>query len=359
MEAVKWLSDNSFLWTTVGRGASPRKSILDRPDYKTAGPALGRARRLRRGHELRDRGRDPGRRRARLHDLFGRQLPRQDARGRVGRPGPSRRTRWRRSRSSGRRTSTPAEPAGLEASRGSALAHRGVGPAGRGIAGPRDRDRCGGRGSTGPATPSSPSSPSPSSLFNIAARPVRRLCQLHRVGHHRRRRLGRARQLHAPPSATSGCASPSSTSLLYALIIVPGVVRRSALAFALFVNQGWPLSGLARTLLFTPNVVSATVIGLVWVWVLDTQFGVLNHYLGYLGIGADPLADQHATGRWSASRSPRSGGTSGSPSCCCSPRCRTCRASSTRPPRSTAPAACATLLARDPAAPPARRSAWS
>ncbi|HSI40761.1 MAG TPA: extracellular solute-binding protein [Xanthobacteraceae bacterium] len=37
MAAVKWLSDNSFLWTTVGRGASPRKSILDRPDYKTAG----------------------------------------------------------------------------------------------------------------------------------------------------------------------------------------------------------------------------------------------------------------------------------------------------------------------------------
>lgn len=37
MEAVKWLSDNSFLWTTEGRGASPRKSILDRPDYKTAG----------------------------------------------------------------------------------------------------------------------------------------------------------------------------------------------------------------------------------------------------------------------------------------------------------------------------------
>lgn len=37
LEAVKWLSDNSFLWTTVGRGASPRKSILGRDDYKTAG----------------------------------------------------------------------------------------------------------------------------------------------------------------------------------------------------------------------------------------------------------------------------------------------------------------------------------
>jgi multiple sugar transport system substrate-binding protein len=37
MQTVKWLSDNSFLWTTVGRGASPRKSILERPDYKTTG----------------------------------------------------------------------------------------------------------------------------------------------------------------------------------------------------------------------------------------------------------------------------------------------------------------------------------
>lgn len=37
MDAVKWLSDNSFLWTTVGRGATPRKSILARADYQTAG----------------------------------------------------------------------------------------------------------------------------------------------------------------------------------------------------------------------------------------------------------------------------------------------------------------------------------
>lgn len=70
----------------------------------------------------------------------------------------------------------------------------------------------------------------------------------------------------------------------YAVIIVPGVTVLG-LAFALFVNQRWPLSSLARTILFTPNVVSATVIGLIWVWVLDTQYGVLNHYLGYLGIG--------------------------------------------------------------------------
>ena len=37
MQAVKWLSDNSLLWTTKGRGASPRTSIQNNPEYKTAG----------------------------------------------------------------------------------------------------------------------------------------------------------------------------------------------------------------------------------------------------------------------------------------------------------------------------------
>lgn len=75
--------------------------------------------------------------------------------------------------------------------------------------------------------------------------------------------------------------------LLYGLIIVPGVTVLG-LTFALFVNQGYPLSGLARTLFFAPNVVSATVIGLVWVWLLDTQFGLINQYLGFIGIDAIP-----------------------------------------------------------------------
>ena len=75
--------------------------------------------------------------------------------------------------------------------------------------------------------------------------------------------------------------------LLYGVLIVPSVTMLG-LAFALFVNRGYPLSGLARSLFFAPNVVSATVIGLVWVWLLDTQYGLLNHYLGFLGIEAVP-----------------------------------------------------------------------
>jgi ABC-type glycerol-3-phosphate transport system substrate-binding protein len=36
-EAIKWLSDNSFYWCTSGRGTALRKSVLARPDFKTAG----------------------------------------------------------------------------------------------------------------------------------------------------------------------------------------------------------------------------------------------------------------------------------------------------------------------------------
>jgi len=75
--------------------------------------------------------------------------------------------------------------------------------------------------------------------------------------------------------------------LLYSLIIVPSVVVLG-LSFAIYVNQRWPLAGLVRVLFFAPYVVSATVIGLVWVWMLDTQFGIVNSYLRRIGIGAIP-----------------------------------------------------------------------
>ncbi len=75
--------------------------------------------------------------------------------------------------------------------------------------------------------------------------------------------------------------------LLYGAIIVPGVLVLGLLA-ALYVHNRWPLSSFARVCFFSPYVVSATVIGLVWVWILDTQFGLVNHYLSYLGIGKIP-----------------------------------------------------------------------
>ena len=71
--------------------------------------------------------------------------------------------------------------------------------------------------------------------------------------------------------------------VLYALIIVPSVTILGFFA-ALFVNNGWVLSGLSRTFFFSPYAVAASVVGLIWVWLLDTQYGLINKYLNFLGI---------------------------------------------------------------------------
>ena len=84
MQAVKWLSDNSFLWTTVGRGASPRKSILEPARLQDRRPPLVGPGRLHGRHGVRDPGRDPGAWPAPTSRSIGRQLPGQDAGRRLG-----------------------------------------------------------------------------------------------------------------------------------------------------------------------------------------------------------------------------------------------------------------------------------
>jgi multiple sugar transport system permease protein len=78
-----------------------------------------------------------------------------------------------------------------------------------------------------------------------------------------------------------------ANTLRYGLMVVPATTL-IALGFALFVNQRWWGATLARTIFYAPNVVSVTVIGLVWVWILDTRLGLLNQYLGLLGVDSVP-----------------------------------------------------------------------
>ena len=73
-----------------------------------------------------------------------------------------------------------------------------------------------------------------------------------------------------------------SNTLRYGLLVVPATTL-AALGMALFVNLRRPGYALARAAFYAPNVVSVTVIGLVWVWMLDTQYGIVNQYLGQFG----------------------------------------------------------------------------
>jgi multiple sugar transport system permease protein len=74
-----------------------------------------------------------------------------------------------------------------------------------------------------------------------------------------------------------------TNTLRYGLIVVPSVTA-IGLAFALYVNQQRPGHTFARTAFYAPHVVSVTVIGLIWVWMLDTRFGLVNQYLGGFGV---------------------------------------------------------------------------
>lgn len=77
-------------------------------------------------------------------------------------------------------------------------------------------------------------------------------------------------------------------TLVYTAVIVP-VMALLGLGLALLLNQ--PLRGrvLTRTAVFASYVAMVSVVGIIWRWVLDpTGAGIVNYYLGWLGIGPLP-----------------------------------------------------------------------
>jgi multiple sugar transport system permease protein len=87
-----------------------------------------------------------------------------------------------------------------------------------------------------------------------------------------------AQALHDP-----WLAGALSNTLRYALMYVPGTLL-VALSMALYVNGRRRGYVLARAAFYLPNVISVTVVGVVWVWILATQQGLLNNVLGFFGI---------------------------------------------------------------------------
>jgi multiple sugar transport system permease protein len=57
-----------------------------------------------------------------------------------------------------------------------------------------------------------------------------------------------------------------------------------ALGAAVAVTQPVRGHGFFRVLLYMPNLFSVGAVGLIWVWLLNTQFGVVNYGLSFLGV---------------------------------------------------------------------------
>jgi multiple sugar transport system permease protein len=72
-------------------------------------------------------------------------------------------------------------------------------------------------------------------------------------------------------------------TLYYAVASVIGATALS-IALALALNQRLKTIGFYRTFFFLPAVTSLVAIAMVWRWIYNTEFGVLNAFLGSLGI---------------------------------------------------------------------------
>lgn len=69
----------------------------------------------------------------------------------------------------------------------------------------------------------------------------------------------------------------------YVLILVPAQVVLG-LALALYVNKKLFGHEISRIAFFAPFVLSVSVVGIVWGWMLDTRYGLLNLSLGAIGL---------------------------------------------------------------------------
>ncbi len=74
-----------------------------------------------------------------------------------------------------------------------------------------------------------------------------------------------------------------SNTIIFTVMTVVGTTIVS-LAAALAVTQRIKGQNFFRVVLYIPQLMSVGAIGLIWAWLLSTQFGVINYLLSFLGI---------------------------------------------------------------------------
>lgn len=64
-------------------------------------------------------------------------------------------------------------------------------------------------------------------------------------------------------------------TLVFTLLSVP-LGLAAALGLALLLNQKLPFLGILRTAFYLPNIVSGVAVAMLWMWLLNPQFGLIN-----------------------------------------------------------------------------------
>lgn len=84
-----------------------------------------------------------------------------------------------------------------------------------------------------------------------------------------------------------------SVSLVYGLVSVPATMVL-ALVLAILLNSAIPAKAFFRSAYYLPSVISGVAVAMLWKWLFNGQYGLINVALGKLGItGPAWLTDEH------------------------------------------------------------------
>jgi ABC-type sugar transport system permease subunit len=91
----------------------------------------------------------------------------------------------------------------------------------------------------------------------------------------------------------------TNTALFTVVATIVDVVGGLLLALCLFARA--PLAPVLRVVWFTPVLMSYVVVGIIWVWIFDYDWGLANAALRFLGLGAfqQSWLGQPSTALWS------------------------------------------------------------
>jgi multiple sugar transport system permease protein len=76
-------------------------------------------------------------------------------------------------------------------------------------------------------------------------------------------------------------------STIYSIISVPGGLV-FALALAVLLNQKMPGVYVFRSIFYLPTVISGVGVAMLWRWMFNAEFGIINTLLAYIGIQGPP-----------------------------------------------------------------------
>ena len=98
----------------------------------------------------------------------------------------------------------------------------------------------------------------------------------------------RARQLHSARSATSSSGCSLGYTLKYTLLITP-ILMVGGYLLALLAAPNSPLRRFTRAIVFIPVVIGLGVSSLLWYWLFNPTFGLINKALLDLGLIDKPI----------------------------------------------------------------------